>query len=295
MDNSNRATGVTYKRNGEYVKVKARREVIISAGAVNTPQLLMVSGIGPAEHLKSVGVEPRIDIPGVGNNLQDHPVSFVGPFLLDAPISYMPYRDMKMEDAEEYAQKRTGYFATNGIDGLGFISTSVAVDKDWADVQVFQFHTGADPIAPYFLNQVFGLKPGLLESWLQEWTGMDGNFGATSVGRPKSLGTIRLASSDPEDKPLIDPNYYDHPDDIQAQIEGIKFLVQMYENTTAWGKYGARLAPTPFPGCDQVEFKSDSYWECLIRHTTSTLFHPSGTCKMGKNDDPMAVVDSRLR
>jgi len=219
----------------------------------------------------------------------------VGPFLVDKPISYMPSRDMKMEDAEEYAAKRTGYFATNAIGGLGFISTSMAEDKDWSDMQVFQFHVGVDPITPYLLNQVFGLKPGLLESWMKPWMGMDGNFGAINAARPKSSGTIRLGSNDPEEMPVIDPNYYSHPDDIRVQIDGIKFLVNMYENTTAWRKFGTRLAPTPFPGCENVKFKSDAYWECIVRQTTTTLFHPSCTCKMGKKDDPMAVVDSRLR
>jgi len=236
-----------------------------------------------------------VDLPGVGDRLEDHPLAIVGPFLLDDPVSFMPARDMKMGDAEEYAKSGTGYFATNAIGGLGFISSSVTDDKDWSDVQVFQFHVGVDPMTPYLLNTVCGLKAGLLESWLEPFMGRDANFGVTNVGRSKSTGKIRLFSNNPEDQPLIDTNYYDHPDDIQAQIDGIKFLINMYANTTAWGKHGARLAPAPFPGCENVEFKSEAYWECIARQATTTLFHHSGTCKMGKENDPKAVVDSRLR
>lgn len=124
---------------------------------------------------------------------------------------------------------------------------------------------------------------------------MDANFVAPNVGRPKSRGTIRLASKNIEDKPIIDPNFYSHPDDMKVQVHALKFAVNMYENTTAWKKHGARLAPTKFPGCEDKEFKSDAYYECIARQGTVSLFHPSCTCKMGKPDDPMAVVDTHLR
>jgi len=236
-----------------------------------------------------------VDLSGVGSHLEDHAIAFIGPFLLDDPISYMPERDMKMEDAEEYVSNGTGLFATNGVGSLGFISSTVVKDKEWSDIQLFQFNGGLDPGTPYVLNTLYGLKEGLWEDWLGPYMGRDANFAAMNVARPKSSGTIRLASRDPEDKPIIDPGYFNHPDDLQVQVDGIKFLVNFYENTRAWGKHGARLAPTPFPGCESIPFKSDAYWECIARSVTTTLSHPAGTCKMGRPEDSMAVVDTSLR
>jgi len=116
------------------------------------------------------------------------------------------------------------------------------------------------------------------------------------LGKPRSVGEIRLASNNMWDKPIIDPKYYSHPDDIIMMKEGVKFIVDLYEKTETYGKLGARLAPNSFPGCEHLEFKSDDYYECYVRQLTLTIYHPSGTCAMGKRvNDSSAVVDSELR
>jgi len=237
----------------------------------------------------------KVDLPGVGSGMQDHATAFIGPFLFDDAISYLPNRDRKLEDAEEYAKYGTGIYATNGIASLGYIASSVTEDKAWADTQVFQFHVGIDSGLGFVLRNIFGFKSGMWEEWLGPYSERDANFGALNIARPKSTGTIRLKSANPEDKPVIDPGYFTHPDDMKVMVEGMKFLVNMFENTKAFGAHGAKLAPVPYPGCENVPFKSDQYWECVARHVTSTLYHATSTCKMGREDDPMAVVDTRLR
>ena len=112
--------------------------------------------------------------------------------------------------------------------------------------------------------------------------------------RPKSRGVIKLWSDDPFDYPLIYPNYLNHPDDVATLLEGIKFVIEL-SKTASLKRYGSKINPKPFPGCENIPVLIDQYWECVIRHYTATIYHPSGTCKMGPFSDPDAVVDPQLR
>jgi choline dehydrogenase len=152
--------------------------------------------------------------------LEDHVLAIVGPFLLNSPISFIAERDLNKEDADEYVEKGTGYYSGNAASGLGYLTTSVAEDKSWADIQPFQNYFGISEGTADDLNMIFGLREGIFEKFLEPYLGQDANFGIMNVGRPKSSGNIRLRSNNPEDKPLIDPKYYDHPDDVTMQVEG---------------------------------------------------------------------------
>lgn len=111
--------------------------------------------------------------------------------------------------------------------------------------------------------------------------------------RPKSRGSIRLRNNDPLSKPLLNPNYFSEPDDIDVLVEGIKFSIKIVE-TEALKKYGATYDKTPVKGCESFKFGSDPYWRCAVKRDTSPMYHQSSSCKMGPKTDPYNVVDSKL-
>ncbi|OXA50883.1 Glucose dehydrogenase [FAD, quinone] [Folsomia candida] len=289
------AGSVTYVKNDKTLTAKARKEIILSAGAIGTPHLLMLSGIGPSEHLASVGVTPVLDLPGVGQNLQDHVLTLFGPFLLNESISFLTDRDLTYQSVLEYVKNGTGAFSFNQLAGVGYIATTQSVDPNWPDIEFHQTPVGLRQSIAGDFTAVFGLKPSILEALLDPWIGHDANFVMVDLGRPKSTGEIKLASSDPARIPLIDPKYYSHPGDMVAMKEALQFLLEMYEGTDTWQKVGAKLAPGKLQGCEKFEWRSPDYLECYIRHLTFTIYHPCGTCKMGKAEDPLAVVDTKLR
>jgi hypothetical protein len=142
---------------------------------------------------------------------------------------------------------------------------------------------------------MFALPESAIRPFLAPHIGRDANFVLMYAGLPLSRGTIKLASSDPLQAPLIDPNYFSHPADMAALVEGYKKTVGLYEGTKAWQKLGATLSPTHYPPCANFSLRGDEYIECFIRHWTTTMWHPTSTAKMGAADDPMAVLDSNLR
>jgi choline dehydrogenase-like flavoprotein len=115
------------------------------------------------------------------------------------------------------------------------------------------------------------------------------------MNKAVGTGTLTLRDTDPHSLPIIDPKYLEHPDDMRTLLEGIKFSVNLVDNTKAMQDIGARLFRLPFPGCERHTFKSDAYFECLGRHTTLSAFKYCGTAPIGTKDDPEAVVDSRFR
>jgi choline dehydrogenase-like flavoprotein len=124
----------------------------------------------------------------------------------------------------------------------------------------------------------------------------DGFFVFVMIGKYYSRGEIKLASANPNDKPIINPRYLSHPNDVKIITDGMNFTVRMVEETKTFQKLGARLTNTHLPGCEGFPLKSYEYYECYARHLTMTIYHESGTCTMGKGvGDPKAVVDPRLR
>jgi choline dehydrogenase-like flavoprotein len=148
---------------------------------------------------------------------------------------------------------------------------------------------------PQDIGAMFALPESAIRPFLAPHIGQDANFVLMYAGLPLSRGTIKLASSDPLQAPLIDPNYFSHPADMAALVEGYKKTVGLYEGTKAWQKLGATLSPTHYPPCANFSLRGDEYIECFIRHWTTTMWHPTSTAKMGAADDPMAVLDSNLR
>ena len=184
-----------------------------------------------------------------------------------------------------------------GCEGLAWVKTKYA-DKtvDWPDIE-FHFVSGtpaSDSGTSIQYNN--GIRPDIWESYYKPVMDRDMWQVIPMLLRPKSRGTIRLASSDPYASPLIDPQYFTDKDDLDLKtvIEGTKIGLAL-SKTDVFQKLGTQFYDKIFPGCESFTPWTDDYWGCFIRHYSSTIYHPAGTCKMGKAGDPTAVVDPKLR
>ena len=294
-EKSKTATGVKFERNGIHYVVSARKEVILSAGSINSPQILMLSGVGPSEHLQQHGIKILSDL-NVGDNLQDHITLGGMIFQIDTPYSYVDTRLINLPAMYNYYFHHGGPWTTlGGCEALAFVKTKYTNQTDdWPDIQ-YHFVAGT-PVSDGGTQIRFtsGIRNEIWNEYYKqlEWT--DTWQAIPVLLRPKSVGNIRLASTDPYAKPLIDPKYFSDIHDMKVLIEGIKIAVALSE-TAAFQSIGTKFYDKTFPGCENFTLWTDSYWECFIRHYSATLYHPVGTCKMGNASDPTAVVDAKLR
>lgn len=257
-----RATGVEYVAEGKTEQVRARREVILCGGAVNSPQLLLLSGIGPGDQLKKLGIAVIAELPGVGENLQDHVASSVA-LECTQPVSLTG--EVTLPNWLKYVLWKRGPYTSNVAEAGGF--TRTASDLPAPDLQ---FH-----FAPvYYLNHGF-TKP----------EGHGFTIGPTLL-RPQSRGRITLRSADPFVSPAIHANYLASEADLRVLVEGVK-LARRLAQAKAFDEFrGHEISPG-------AEAQSDAAIAKAIRNSAETLYHPVGTCKMGR--DAMAVVDAGLR
>jgi choline dehydrogenase len=257
-----RVVGITYVQNGETHQIKIAKEVILSGGAINSPQILMLSGIGCADHLKSLGIPLCVNLPGVGQNLQDH---------LGVAVAYKCTKPLtlanagKTVDILKYLVFRNGPLTSNIAEAGGFVKTRPELNAP--DLQLL--------FAPvYFLNHGFIQQKG------------HGFTCGPILLYPQSKGSIRLRSSNPLEPPAIQPNYLASETDLQFLVEGVKLARQIVQMRAFDSFRGEEVVPG-----SQVQH-SEQIRE-FIRNTAQTLYHPVGTCKMG--NDPMSVVNSQLQ
>ncbi|XP_051160264.1 glucose dehydrogenase [FAD, quinone]-like [Leptopilina boulardi] len=262
-----KARGVEYtsQKTGKTQIVMASKEVIVSGGVINSPQLLMVSGVGPCEELKKHKIEVIKNL-SVGKNLHDH-VSAPGLSAKKKNIKIHPKTCEKdMEHFFTYLSKREGPLS-GGKSGMltGFVATKFA-EKDIPDIE-FTF----DRIEE---NEI-AFKPILLT--------------------PKNRGHLALNDKDPvRGQPLLYPGYFTEKFDVQRLIAGIGITIDIL-NSTVMRNNDFIFDETPLAACQSFKFNTYEYWVCYLRHKFNTDFHPVGTCKMGPKEDHLAVVDSRLK
>ena len=270
-----RATGVEVARNGQARRVRAEREVILSAGTVNSPQILLLSGIGPPEELEPHGIEVVHDLPGVGRNLQDH-VDCVLSWECREPITL--YRDLRADRLGASIVRGMvfgeGIATTFPYEAGAFLKTRPGLVAP--DIQL-HFMPALEKTANLHFPNPFKRDP------------VEANHGLTvRVGPivPESRGTVTLRSADPAAPPRIQPNYLEREADLRTMVAGVR-MVRDLMGQPALDRYrGRELAPGE-------ERQTDREIEAWLRASAMTTFHPVGTCKMGI--DPMAVVDARLR
>ncbi|CAG9861254.1 unnamed protein product [Phyllotreta striolata] len=288
-----RAFGVEFVRNGRKQIVTARREVILSAGAINTPQILMLSGIGPKSELRKHNLPVLKDLP-VGENLQDHVAMGGLTFMIDKPVSIVQDRLQAFPMTMQYVAHERGPMTTlGGVEGLAFVSTYLG-NRSWPDIQFHMAPASINSDAGARVRKVLGLTDDLYNTVYKPIANKDVYTLMPLLLRPKSRGWVRLKNANPFAPPLINANYFDDPVDIKTLVEGAKIAMNI-SKTRAFRKFGSRLHSIPFPNCREFEFASDAYWECHIRTISMTVYHPVGTCKMGPAWDDRAVVDPRLR
>lgn len=291
LDSSNTATGVefTYKKEHKLV-AKANKEVILSAGAVGSPQLLMLSGIGPKEHLEELGIEVKKDLP-VGKNLQDH---VIVPIVFQLHKSTAESESMidVLDEVYNYAIHRTGQLAGIGtINLVAFVNTENHTGYPDIELQYFD-HKKKSLNFEKFLRTV-GYAENVVKALVDANNEGEVSDVYVELLRPESTGEILLRSKDPFDKPKIYPNYFSNEDDVKTLIRGIRFQVD-FENTKAFKEHEGVFVRIPFDDCDKLEYMSDDYWRCYMTHMATTVYHPAGTAKMS-NSHKDAVVDSELR
>ncbi|ODN03622.1 Glucose dehydrogenase [FAD, quinone] [Orchesella cincta] len=295
----NTAYGIQYANNqldrhGQKLVAFASKEVIITAGCMGTPKLLMLSGIGPAEHLNNLGIPVLADLP-VGENLQDHLGVYLSYFTLEQPRSVLLERDLTVTQFSDWVFKGEGILTSPGCQATGVFSSSLAKARgegDWPDLQFFFFGYAAFQNSPKHVSRLFNLKEDEITEYYKTSIGKDGAHIIVTGSRPYSRGYIRLGGSSPYDKIIIQPNYLADPDDtdFKALKEGVQKGLELMENTEAFRKLGARFNNVSLPGCQHLEFRSDPYWECFIRRFSVTLHHPGGTAAMGSVVTPELKV-----
>lgn len=263
-----RATGVAIRRRGRREIVEAKREVIVCASSINSPKLLMSSGIGPAEHLRENGVDVIVNRPGVGGNLQDHLEVYVQKECRE-PITLYPHLGLRgrARIGIEWLATKAGLGATNHFEAGAFIRSSAGVP--YPDIQM------------HFLPAAVRYDGGLTV----KAHGFQIHVGPM---RSPSRGAIRLKGPDPRTAPSIRFNYMSTPQDWQDFRTAIRLTREIFEQP-AMARYGGReLSPGP-------EATSDAAIDDFVREHVESAYHPCGTCRMGAEDDVNAVVDPECR
>lgn len=237
-----RCTGIEYARDGRLAHLRVRREVVVCAGAIGSPRLLLLSGVGPAEELRSLGIDVVADLQGVGRDLQDHPLLGVC-YEVDGDLPPL---------------------VNNGAEATLWWKSDPGLLVPDIQPVVIEFPFASPELADALPENSYALAP--------------------SVARPASRGSVKLASSDPADDPLIDMNYLERDADLEALLFGIELCREMGASSAFDGLRRREIMPGDLPRGELIEW---------VRQAVTTYFHPTSSCRMGS--DELAVVDPRLR
>ena len=261
-----RATGVQYRRGKESHEVKVRREVILASGAFQSPQLLMLSGVGEAAQLQKFGIKVVHDLPSVGRNLQDH-IDFVFSYASDSRdlfgISFGGIARL-LREIGRYRREGRGMITTNFAEAGGFLKTTPT-----AEIPDLQLHFVIGKVTDHGRKKSLG----------------HGFSCHVCLLRPKSRGFVALQSADASAPPLIDPKFFDAPEDLEAMVKGFRLTKRILEAPALASVRGADLVTAGVETDEQIRG--------VLRNRSDTVYHPVGTCKMGVDGD--AVVDPELR
>lgn len=290
------AYGVEFQRNGKQYRIRAMKEVILSAGPIASPHLLMLSGIGPRIHLEPFGI-PVIQDLKVGEVLYDH-ISFPAlAFKLNQTrLTLSEKKFATVDNVIKYMQFGDGPMSSlGGVETLGYIKTNISGEvENVPDVELIGSCAALASDEGNIVAKGLHLSDWLYNDVYRPIENIESFSILFMLLHPKSRGYLQLRSSRPMDYPKLYGNYLTHPQDVATMIAAIRYIIKMVD-TEPFQKYGATLHTKKFPNCRQFNFNSDEYWECAIRTVTATLHHQIATCKMGPATDPYAIVDPELR
>ncbi|XP_066581944.1 glucose dehydrogenase [FAD, quinone]-like [Prorops nasuta] len=327
-----KAVGVEFVKDGLSFLARARKEVIVSAGALSSPQLLMLSGIGPEEHLESLNIPIIQNLP-VGLNLHDHisfpflmflvnqSVTIVGPKIIFNPLNAYDYfirgtgvytlpggadgiSFFNTKDSRSETKKRQN-FDTNDIPDVTSIklnpeylksvirNTTVSRSDQIADIELLLGLSAVTGDTSGNFRRLLGMPQKVYEETFSRYENEEVFSLVPVLLRPKSRGRMYLRSKNPFDLPVYEPNYFGHPDDVDTMIKGIRKGIEI-ASTKAFQRFNATLLPAIYKVCKDTEFDTDAYWECAIRAVSMSIGHFVGSCKMAKKEN-QGVVDDKLR
>ncbi|XP_063541657.1 glucose dehydrogenase [FAD, quinone]-like [Cydia strobilella] len=299
---TNTAFGVEYSRNGLTYTVRARREVILSAGPIASPQLLMLSGVGPKEHLSQVGIPLIKDLP-VGKTLYDH-ICFPGLIfeLNTTGVSFSEREATQISSIVQWFHTGDNSLASPGaVEGIGYIKTPVSDDPELVpDIELISIGgsiiADGSPGGSKAVRKGMRIKSKVFDEAFGSLGTKDTWSAIPLLLHPKSYGFLELKDKNPGSHPRMRGNYLSdaYGQDVAAFVAAVRH-VQALAATAPFQRFGAKLHRAQYPACRELPFDSDAYWECAVRTLTATLHHQIATCRMGPASDPRAVVDPRLR
>ncbi|EXJ78576.1 hypothetical protein A1O1_08977 [Capronia coronata CBS 617.96] len=298
--NGLRATGVEMiTKSGEKITAHARKEVIVSAGAYGSPAILLRSGLGPKEELEKVGITPKVNLPGVGKNLLDHPVCWFF-YEVDRPgltLDHLVHHDQGFASSYKlYKEKKTGVFSTFpfGIFAYTRLDKQLNGDPLWEKAPRWEGRdamglTPSQPNVEFFNTEMYGGP----KQWVDFPTDHRYVVGmCTVLFSARSRGSVTLRSSNPLENPIVDHQYLADPLDLLVLTQGC----QTINNIMTTGSATKDLIKGSWPPRrSHHQYTSRKEWEPYVKETVTTCYHPGGTCKMGQITDPMAVLDEQLR
>ena len=263
------ASGMVYLKDNQKNTIKASSEVILCAGTFGSPKILMLSGIGPKKELEKHGIEVVYDAPNVGENLQDH-LDIVFDYEVNTKdvfgIGFAAGMNL-MKGARDWRKDGTGLLSTNFAEGAAFFSATNATPKDWPDTQI---HFIISRVIDHGRQIKWGYAVSVHSCYL----------------RPESRGTVKLASSDPNAAPLIDPNYLDHPKDVEIMVAGAKRTREIMQEQPIAKYITKDYAASALDKDGLLGY---------IRNKSDTVYHPVGTCRMGSDSESVVDLDLKVR
>ncbi|XP_057657374.1 glucose dehydrogenase [FAD, quinone]-like [Diorhabda carinulata] len=279
INKQKKAYAVQFIYNNTTYTVRARKEIILAAGTINSPKILLQSGVGPKDALDKVGIEQIHNLPGVGNNLTNH-VAFGLSYWINSTVES---NSVTWKTLTDYLNSRTGPLASSGLPITGRIYTKYATPED-PDIQLyFQVSSRKCSRAGDPDEDVYPKQPKSI------------TISAVNL-HPKSRGRITLKSADPLDPPVMVGNYLTVKEDEDRVLDGIRLVQRLVNSTTLKDTWKFTYADKVYGECaDKYSFNTDEYWRCAIRHTTDPENHQASTLRMGPISDKWSVVDQKLR
>ncbi|CAH0579127.1 unnamed protein product [Chrysodeixis includens] len=286
-----KAYGVEVERNGKKYTFYTTREVVVSAGSIASPQLLMLSGIGPVEQLRDKNIPCVVNSPKVGQDLQDH---CVVPIIIHGNIPDEENALNTHYDNLNYLVNRQGVLAQSDMttDAMAFYTTDHNASYANCQTSLTIYPKNKSQLFES-ITKIFRYKKDVVDSIVEQNKNHGTYLLIYNFLHPQSKGNISLNSNNPKDSPLIHPNYLSDPRDLETVVKGLKMSTKIVKSKY-FKSIGGFLGRMNIPACNKLVLDSDEYWRCVSTNLVSTLWHPVRTCQMG-SDINNSVVDSRLR